>query len=126
MLTEGKIKPLRHPRETEKIDVYSLGNIFYVMLMKIYPFEDSDEAQKKIKSGERPSFDQSIINHPDPFVQALYTATNKCWRHDPKNRPTAYEIQTFLTTEYDKIKQQLNEQKELEKKNSRRNNKHEK
>ncbi len=112
--------------ETEKIDVYSLGNIFYVMLMKIFPFENYyDDAPKKIKSGERASFDQSIINHPDPFVQTLYTATNKCWRHNPKDRPTAYEIQTFLTTQYDKIKQQLEEQKKLEKKNRRHHKKHE-
>lgn len=92
--------------ETEKVDIYSMGNIFYIMLTEKWPFEDlkDEEAIKLVKKGERPPIDESILNHRNPAVKILRDALKLCWKQDPNERATAKEIQTHLSTEMKKLK----------------------
>ena len=81
-----------------KIDVYSEGNIFYVLLTGKYPFEDAgkEEAKFRVMAGKRPKIDEEFLNSKDPLIQALVTATQRCWTQNPEKRPTSREIEQFL------------------------------
>ncbi|CAN0117306.1 unnamed protein product [Ectocarpus fasciculatus] len=70
---------------TEKLDIYSLGNIFWAMLGRKPPFVRDSKYKKRVLSGERPKVDPSW--HPG-FVQ-LFT---DMWERDPRERPTAREV----------------------------------
>ena len=85
---------------TEKIDVYSMGNVFYVILTELWPFGDLDtaKAQEKVSAGERPGAPMEIMNSTDKATQTLISAIQKCWVQDVAKRATADEIVAFLET----------------------------
>mmetsp|Transcript_1143 Transcript_1143/g.2697 ORF Transcript_1143/g.2697 Transcript_1143/m.2697 type:complete len:561 (+) Transcript_1143:16-1698(+) len=94
------------PIETEKIDVYSLGNVMYGLLTGLYPFDDmSDDegVQKKIIGGERPPVPEDVFNSQEPFTLALTKAMEMCWRHNPRKRASAREVQHFLEEQLDSL-----------------------
>jgi len=105
---------LRSPEEyayapqTEKVDVYSMGVIFYELLEKKWPFEELDEkvAQKKTMSGERSEFSKNTLHNADlnPAAAALVKAVKMCWRQNWNDRASAEEIFNFLSIELEKIK----------------------
>jgi len=94
--------------ETEKIDVYSMGNIFYEIMTGYDVFHDvkTKKAQSMVKKGSRPKISSTILNSPDPFDQALLHATRRCWEHDPKIRASAREIQRYLEDTLTKLRVQ--------------------
>uniref|UniRef100_A0A7S2YMF7 Protein kinase domain-containing protein n=1 Tax=Entomoneis paludosa TaxID=265537 RepID=A0A7S2YMF7_9STRA len=93
----------RHALLSEKIDLYSLGNIFYMLLQKQWPFqeENTKEAQRMVKHGYRPSFYEDVWNSTDPYTVALKTAMLRCHQQDPRDRPTASELAYFLKQKLD-------------------------
>jgi hypothetical protein len=83
-----------------------MGNVFYSLMTGIWPFEDmskSKDAQKKIKKGERPAFEPSLLNSTDPFDQAMIKSIQMCWIHDPEERASARQVQDFIKTELDRL-----------------------
>ena len=104
---------LRSPEEyayapqTEKIDVYSMGNIFYEFLEQQWPFEKmgDEEAQSKIMAGERPAFSKRITDQieTEPAVAVLVKAIKWCWQQELRDRPTSRQVYEFLKTEHRKI-----------------------
>mmetsp|Transcript_23724 Transcript_23724/g.67003 ORF Transcript_23724/g.67003 Transcript_23724/m.67003 type:complete len:574 (+) Transcript_23724:859-2580(+) len=85
--------------QTEKIDVYSLGNIFYGILTSLTPFEDiSDSAdiQKKIRHGKQPPIADKFKNSKDPYIKALLKVIGMCWVQDPKARSSSREVMDYL------------------------------
>lgn len=92
--------------ESEKVDVYSMGNILYSLLTGIYPFEKiskSEKVQNLVKKGIRPPISKSILNTSDPFEQTLLNATLACWVQDPQKRATARSIQKYIETQLEKL-----------------------
>ena len=88
--------------QSEKVDIYSMGNIFYILIAKLWPFEELDndkKARTKIKNGERPSIPKEIAESTDPFDIALVKALQMCWIQDQKKRATAREVEKFLDKE---------------------------
>lgn len=87
--------------ETEKIDVYSMGNIFYTLLTEKWPFNgmDSEDAQRKVKHGKRPQIPVRLRDSKDPAVRAMLMAMTMSWRQDPEERATALEVKNFLETQ---------------------------
>ena len=87
--------------ESEKIDVYSMGNIFYSLVTGRWPFEDlkTKEAQRLIKKNQRPPIDDAIRESDDPLDVAMLTAIDRCWEQDPVDRASAREMEKFLETE---------------------------
>lgn len=87
--------------QTEKVDIYSMGNIFYYILSKEWPFErmKSEEGQKRIIAGERPKLSKEIQSSKDPAILAVINAMNHCWIHDPAKRATASEINKLLESQ---------------------------
>jgi serine/threonine protein kinase len=85
--------------ETEKVDVYSMGNIFYSILTGLLPFEEEKDTKKVpslVKGGGRPPISSNVLNSTDPFDQVLLNATYRCWVQDPMERASAREIQRYL------------------------------
>ena len=87
--------------QTEKVDVYSFGNVLYSVLTGKYPFQDKEEkeARKLIKKGNRPIISSSVRNSTDPFDQAMITAIEMCWIQDPSERASARQVQQFFLSE---------------------------
>lgn len=85
-------------RQTEKVDVYSMGNVLYSILTLEYPFEHEKDVYKKVIAGERPAIPQKFLNSTDPFDQTLLKAIEMCWVHDPEKRATARQVQRLLVS----------------------------
>ena len=94
-----------HEPQTEKVDVYSLGNIFYAILTGRRPFERKNvkESQKKVIAGERPIISNEIRNSTDPFDKAMLQAIFKCWIQNPEDRASAREVQKFISSELTRL-----------------------
>jgi len=89
--------------ETEKVDVYSLGNVFYSLLTEKWPFAEftDEEAQAKIQNGERPVL--GMENSTDPFVQVLKNTIHLSWTHDASERPSSKDLVSYLEKEIDRL-----------------------
>ncbi|KAL9191463.1 hypothetical protein ACHAXT_001169 [Thalassiosira profunda] len=87
-----------YEEENEMIDIYSMGNIFYTLIAGEMPFEGQKEskAQKKVMDGERPKIPEEVLESDDPAIQALVSATKKCWEQKPEDRPSAASIRDEL------------------------------
>ena len=88
--------------ESEKIDVYSMGNIFYAILTGSWPFDEDvkgKKASRLVKSGVRPTIPEEILNTTDVFQQTLLNATRACWIQEPEKRATARQIQQFIVSQ---------------------------
>jgi len=84
--------------ETEKIDVYSMGNVFYTLLTETWPFnnDSSRDAQRRVKDGKRPQLSTRFRESKDPAVQAMLKAMTMSWRQDPEERASALEVKEYL------------------------------
>lgn len=88
------------------MDVYSLGNIFFALMMKQYPYEhdvSKKKAQRLIMDGERPPLSEEYTNSTDQFTQVLIRAMKMCWMHQPEQRATAREVEQYLDAELTRL-----------------------
>lgn len=94
--------------ETEKIDVYSMGNVFYAILSGMMPFEGvkQEKAKKQVMEGKRPKMPSEVKESDDIAIQAILAATKKCWEQDPKDRAPASEIRDELKSVMERIKKE--------------------
>ena len=94
--------------ETEMIDVYSMGNVFYAILSGLMPFEGmkQENAQKRVMDGKRPKFPSEVLESDDLAIKGIVAAAKKCWAHDPEERPPATEIRDELKTLMERIKKE--------------------
>jgi serine/threonine protein kinase len=84
--------------QSEKVDIYSLGNTFYMLLTGYWPFEEytDEEAQEQVKTGLRPTFPMEIWNSSDSNLQAVKEAMILCHEQEPSQRATARQIEAVL------------------------------
>ena len=89
-------------RINEKVDVYSLGNVLFVLLTGLEPH---GKAHKKLRyknvtitlaSGEIPALPIEYAESQDPIIAAIRIAILKCWEHDPNKRARSAQIAQFL------------------------------
>lgn len=97
----------RYDRQTEKVDIYSLGNIFFYLLTGKDLFYDETNPKtktikKKIMNGERSQIPTKYTNSTDPYEQTLVKAIQRSWIHDPRERATARELQTLFVNQLKK------------------------
>mmetsp|Transcript_19160 Transcript_19160/g.43623 ORF Transcript_19160/g.43623 Transcript_19160/m.43623 type:complete len:192 (-) Transcript_19160:92-667(-) len=89
----------RYDVQDEKVDIYSMGNIFYALLTKQWPFEDhkSKDIEKMVISGKRPKVPRDIEESENPIDIAMLKAMRLCWIDPPSKRTSAAYIVNFLT-----------------------------
>jgi serine/threonine protein kinase len=95
----------RYDPQSEKVDVYSLGNIFYTLLMEESPFHDVSSKQAKhiVKHGGRPELSDTIVNSTDASIGAMVEAMELCHVRYPESRATARQVATLLQSKLEQI-----------------------
>ena len=95
----------KYDPETEKIDMYSIGNVIYGILTGKYPFEklNGKQARRKIRRGERPPIDDTYKDSKDPYIQSLLKCISMCWVQEPKDRASSGRLLDFITDELKRL-----------------------
>lgn len=80
------------------MDVYALGNIFYMLLQGDWPFYDVPQqvAMELVKNGTRPSVYADIWFSTDPVDVALKEAMIMCHEQNATERATARTVEEYL------------------------------
>jgi serine/threonine protein kinase len=81
--------------ETEKIDIYSMANIFYALLADREPWEGMEEntVQQMIIAGDTPRLPETKVASSDVTLRNLM---QQCFTHDPSKRPRARTVANLL------------------------------
>ena len=114
-----------YKKETEKVDVYSLGNVLYFLLTQgkeVWDGVNNNDVYKFVMNGQRPPIPKDIllkarnapktisnlnnsnsidINHKDNidngiFEKYMVLALTKSWIHNPRERASALEVATII------------------------------
>jgi len=97
-----------YSEQTEKIDTFSMGNIFYMILTDEHPFDEQyiemEKAQELVKKGIKSKLSKRFIQSNDPVDRALLKAMSMCFVHDWRERYSSVEVRDFLTEELRKIR----------------------
>ena len=96
-------------RETEKIDVFSLGNVLYFLLTKKEPFDDISPADaiKLIEKGQRLEVtDKNILKSKHPFDSTVLKALDMCFVYEPKKRASARQVANLFDQALKKVESQ--------------------
>ena len=97
----------KYESETEKIDVWSLGNILYYLLTRQEPYYEnhSDEVPDRVMEGKVPSIkDAAILNSTHIFDTTLLKVIHICWQYDPKERPSSLQVASMMQEALEQIK----------------------
>ncbi|CAM9848362.1 unnamed protein product [Scytosiphon promiscuus] len=81
---------------TRKMDIYSLGMIFYSLVSGDRPYDSAEALEKAVARKKRPHVDPSWHRG---FVQLF----RDMWRENPKKRPSAKQVVTRLTALQDEL-----------------------
>jgi|AntRauTorckE5430_2_1112549.scaffolds.fasta_scaffold00511_10 serine/threonine protein kinase len=95
-----------------KVDVFSLGHIFYRIICGHEPWNrleqgrkpSSDVLARKVKAGILPRVPQNVMESTDPVVVAIRKAMFMCYTVDPMNRPSSKYVAAFLDEELKNLK----------------------
>jgi serine/threonine protein kinase len=87
-----------HDWQTEKVDIYSYGNLVYSLLTGFRAFRDisTGEAQKNVMKGLRPRIPREIKESTNSILKDMMKIMFKCLKQDPKERATARQVESFL------------------------------
>lgn len=108
----------------EKVDVFSMGHIFFRMICGHEPWNkleiggkpSSVTLQEKVKSGILPRIPDQILNTSVPEEKVIRDAMLACYTVDPKERPSSKEVADFLGYELSKLSSQAKSKVKTEKK----------
>jgi len=96
---------------TEKVDVFSMGHIFFRLICGHEPWHKlepggkppNEEINAKVMQGKLPFIPEDIRNSPDPEIIAIREAMLRCYTYDPLERPSARQIAVSLQTALDQL-----------------------
>eukprot|EP00536_Pseudo-nitzschia_multiseries_P001573 jgi/Psemu1/234753/estExt_Genewise1.C_190226 len=100
---------------TEKVDIFSLGHIFFRLICGHEPWNKlepggrptKEEINEKVQRGDLPHIPESVMNSDDPEIVAIRAAMLKCYRFDPTQRPSARKIANTLDRALEKLQHKL-------------------
>jgi hypothetical protein len=89
---------------TEKVDVFSMGHIFYRILVGHEPWNYAEPGGKpsrtklidNVKTGKLPYIPKEIKESKDQETQAIYTAMMMCYTIRASDRPSSHDVARFL------------------------------
>eukprot|EP00339_Tiarina_fusa_P013231 CAMPEP_0117073754 /NCGR_PEP_ID=MMETSP0472-20121206/51930_1 /TAXON_ID=693140 ORGANISM="Tiarina fusus, Strain LIS" /NCGR_SAMPLE_ID=MMETSP0472 /ASSEMBLY_ACC=CAM_ASM_000603 /LENGTH=707 /DNA_ID=CAMNT_0004798431 /DNA_START=235 /DNA_END=2358 /DNA_ORIENTATION=- len=89
---------------TEKVDVFSMGHIFFRLVCGHEPWNklepggrpSKDEVNEKVQKGVTPFIPDHVRNSENPEVIAIRDAMMDCYTFEPTKRPSARDIATRL------------------------------
>jgi len=89
---------------SEKVDVFSLGNIIYSIITGSFPFEgtfegrefSSKEGRKRVKNGEKPPLKKEYRESDNPIDRVFLKAMELCFVYRWQDRAQAYEVRDLL------------------------------
>mmetsp|Transcript_23263 Transcript_23263/g.51773 ORF Transcript_23263/g.51773 Transcript_23263/m.51773 type:complete len:271 (+) Transcript_23263:177-989(+) len=89
---------------TEKVDIFSLGHIFFRLICGHEPWNklepggrpEKEQINEKVKRGELPFIPKHVVDSEDPEVVAIRDIMLECYRLSPPDRPSAREIADAL------------------------------
>jgi serine/threonine protein kinase len=95
----------RYDPQSEKVDVYSFGNVLYTLLQRELPFQDESTkiARERVMSGYRPSIFADVWSSTDPAMQAIKQAMIICHAQNQTERATMRQVETFLKSSLESI-----------------------
>eukprot|EP00566_Odontella_aurita_P018632 CAMPEP_0113536478 /NCGR_PEP_ID=MMETSP0015_2-20120614/6279_1 /TAXON_ID=2838 /ORGANISM="Odontella" /LENGTH=328 /DNA_ID=CAMNT_0000435839 /DNA_START=548 /DNA_END=1534 /DNA_ORIENTATION=- /assembly_acc=CAM_ASM_000160 len=90
-----------YEEETEKVDVFSLGNVLYVLLtgQDVFVGTKSGDVPKSVQRGSRPRIPSDIRDNADSVDSSLMIAIQMCQVQDPEKRSSAKKVADFLHAE---------------------------
>jgi hypothetical protein len=89
---------------TEKVDIFSMGHIFFRLICGHEPWNKLEPGGKpskedinyKVQRGELPFIPDHVQNSKNPEVIAIRNAMLSCYQPNPKDRPSARDIANKL------------------------------
>mmetsp|Transcript_42 Transcript_42/g.96 ORF Transcript_42/g.96 Transcript_42/m.96 type:complete len:537 (-) Transcript_42:268-1878(-) len=98
---------LRAPEEiidsplTEKIDVYSVGNVYYSILtgLLVNHHYDIKQSHHRVKHGQTERISMSFFKSRSAEEFALARVIKWCWTFDANERPSIFQVVEFLENE---------------------------
>lgn len=89
---------------TEKVDVFSMGHIFFRLICGHEPWNkleiggkpSKEDINAKVQNGVLPRIPEEIMTTTDPEVAAIRDVMLECYTFDPSARPSARSIATRL------------------------------
>ena len=96
---------------TEKVDIFSLGHIFFRLICGHEPWNklepggrpEKEEVLEKVKKGALPFIPDEIMSTKDREIQIIRDAMLKCYTTDPEERPSARTIANELDSALKKL-----------------------
>lgn len=96
---------------TEKVDVFSMGHIFFRLICGHEPWHKlepggrpaKEVVTRKVVDGVLPFIPDEVIHSTDAEVVAIREAMLKCYTYDPHERPSAREITSALQAALDEL-----------------------
>ncbi len=81
---------------TEKIDIYSLGNVFYTLLTGTIVWEGTEfqERTRRIIEGKTLPIPDYVNKSLSSKI--LATVIIDCWTHDAEKRPSIFDVVEYL------------------------------
>lgn len=89
---------------TEKVDIFSMGHIFFRLICGHEPWNklepggkpSKEEIDRKVKQGKLPFIPDFVQKSENPEVIAIRDVMLSCYQPNPKDRPSAREIANKL------------------------------
>jgi serine/threonine protein kinase len=96
---------------TEKVDVFSMGHIFFRLICGHEPWHklepggkpSKQEMHDKVQNGVLPTIPNYVRKSQEPETVAIREAMLRCYEYDPMKRPSAREIAVALQKALDKL-----------------------